>query len=369
MDFFEHQERAKTQTKRLLLLFGMGVAGIVLTLWIAILFIARFQGWFVPPFSAEGAQLLLGVTFITTLAVGGSSAFKTLQLRAGGGHAVARSLRGHPIDPHTTDPLERRLLNVVEEMAIAAQIPPPAVYLLQEKGINAFAAGYRPEEAVIGVTRGCAECLTRDQLQGVIAHEFSHILNGDMNLNTRLIGILFGILVLSYVGWRIMAYGPRTFGRSRRGGDKAALATLLLGLALVVVGALGAFFGNLIKAAVSRRREYLADASAVQFTRNPEGIGGALKAIGAHAQGAKLEAPHAEEASHLLFGGTQRFNSSWLSSHPPLEERIRRILPDWDGDFGPPPSSQQWKVSSSSSSSPKNTFNFSSSSNSASGDS
>ena len=233
------------------------------------------------------------VSLGTLALIGGGSLYRVASL-AGGGHSVAEMMGGRPLSSQTTDPDERKILNVVEEMAIAAGTPVPPVYLLeQEDGINAFAAGYAPGDAVIGVTRGCIQDLTRDELQGVIAHEFSHILNGDMRLNIRLIGALYGILLISMTGWiifRSTAYG-NSYGSRRDGDRRGSNPWPLVGLALYVLGYIGVFFGNLIKAAVSRQREFLADASAVQFTRNPDGIAGALKKIGALAEGSRVQRP------------------------------------------------------------------------------
>ena len=214
---------------------------------------------------------------------------------AGGGSAVATLMGGRLVNPNTTDPNERKLLNVVEEMAIASGVPVPKVYLLDdEKGINAFAAGHTTGDAAIGVTRGCIEMLSRDELQGVIGHEFSHILNGDMRLNLRLIGLIFGILCLATIG-RVLLYAR---GRSSRGNN----ALPLIGLVLVILGAIGVFFGRLIQAAVSRQREFLADASSVQFTRNPAGLSGALQKIGRYSFGSRLESEHAPDLCHMFFG-------------------------------------------------------------------
>jgi Zn-dependent protease with chaperone function len=247
---------------------------------------------------------------------------------------VAELLDGRPIDPNTTDPDERRVLNVVEEMAIASGTPVPPVYLLEnEEGINAFAAGYTPSDAVIGVTRGCVQTLTRDELQGVIAHEFSHILNGDMRLNIRLMGVLYGILMISITGWLIFRFTAGGSSRRSNGDKKEGNNPLpLLGLALYVIGFVGVFFARLIKAAVSRQREYLADASAVQFTRNPPGIAGALKKIGASADGSRVRDAEAEEVSHMFFGEALGL-SGLMATHPPLADRIHRIDPTFDGDF------------------------------------
>jgi Zn-dependent protease with chaperone function len=234
------------------------------------------------------------------------------------------------ISQSTTDLHERKALNVVEEMAIASGTPVPPVYLLDhEQGINAFAAGYTPGDAVIGVTRGTIAYLTRDELQGVIAHEFSHILNGDMRLNIRLIGILHGILLIGLIGYYIL--------RSVRGrSSKNAGPILGLGLGLLVIGYTGTFFGNLIKASASRQREFLADASAVQFTRNNHGIAGALKKIGGYAPGSRLDTPQAPSMSHAFFStGVSSFMQSMFATHPPLDVRIKRVDPQWDGVFVP----------------------------------
>jgi Zn-dependent protease with chaperone function len=274
-------------------------------------------------------QLFLIAAVGTLAVIGLGSGFKTLEL-AQGGSTVATMLGGRLVAPTTTDPDERKLRNVVEEMAIAAGVPVPQVYLLpQEHGINAFAAGHSTSDAVVAVTAGAVKLLTRDELQGVIGHEFSHILNGDMRLNLRLMGIIFGILCLAVIG-RVLLYT-----RSRSSKDKNPLP-LLARLALIVIGWIGVFFGRLIQAAVSRQRELLADASSVQFTRNPAGLAGALKKIGGLSFGSKLEAAHAEEASHMFFGnGMGESFFHLMDTHPPLAERIRAIDPSFDGTFPP----------------------------------
>ncbi|MEE8277248.1 MAG: M48 family metallopeptidase, partial [Thermoanaerobaculia bacterium] len=252
--------------------------------------------------------------------------------------AVARLLGGRPVDPNTDDPNERRLLNVVEEMAIASGAPVPEVFVLEkEKAINAFAAGNTSADAIVAVSAGCLEQLTRDELQGVIAHEFSHIINGDMRLNLRLMGILHGILVIALIGYWVM-YSMRFSGGTRGGGKREGgglgMAILLFAVVLLVVGWIGVFFGRLIKSGVSRQREYLADSSGVQFTRNPQGLAGALKRIGGFVRGSKLESKNAEQASHLFFcNGLRKNMSGFLATHPPLTERIRRLDPHWDGEL------------------------------------
>jgi Zn-dependent protease with chaperone function len=340
MDFFQDQETARRKTGLLIVYFIVAVVLIVL------LSDAIVAGAFLltgrhdrPPLHSVldlwNPGLFTLVSLGTLALIGGGSLYRVASL-AGGGHSVAEMMGGRPLSSQTTDPDERKILNVVEEMAIAAGTPVPPVYLLeQEDGINAFAAGYAPGDAVIGVTRGCIQDLTRDELQGVIAHEFSHILNGDMRLNIRLIGALYGILLISMTGWiifRSTAYG-NSYGNRRDGDRRGSNPWPMVGLALYVLGYIGVFFGNLIKAAVSRQREFLADASAVQFTRNPDGIAGALKKIGALAEGSRVHAPAAQEASHLFFGDAVGHLLGIFATHPPLAERIRRIDPSFEGDF------------------------------------
>ena len=264
------------------------------------------------------------------------SVYKVVTLRAGGGSSVARMMGGRLIQSGTSDPIERKIMNVVEEMALASGTPVPPVYLMDnEKGINAFAAGYAPESAVIGITRGAVEQLSRDELQGVVAHEFSHIFNGDMRLNIRLIGVIFGLIAIAVIG-RVLFHSALYSGSARRrNDDKSGMALLVFGLALMAIGGLGVLFGQLIQAAVSRQREYLADASAVQFTRNPDSIGGALKRIGGFSS--HVSDGHAGEISHMFIANAA---SSWIggpfATHPPIHERIKRIDPSWDGKFPEP---------------------------------
>lgn len=350
MDFFEHQDVARKKTGRLVLLMGLAVACITALVYGVVLLAAMQMGTDHNGPDANGYYgtapnlpylQLLGVTAIGVLVVvGGGSLFKISQL-AGGGRVVAESLGGRPISADTTDPDERRLINVVQEMAIASGSPVPGVYLMDdEAGINAFAAGWSLDDAVIGVTRGCVQQLSRDQLQGVIAHEFSHILHGDMRINLRLVGIIFGILVISVLGSVVMRSVMHA-GHSRRRNSKdsggAIIAIILLGAALYIIGYVGVFFGRLIQAAISRQREFLADASAVQYTRNPDGIAGALQRIGGYASGSKLDSAHAVEHSHMFFGNAvSNFLGGLLATHPPLAERIMRVQPSWEGKFMPP---------------------------------
>lgn len=339
--FFENQDAARRNTKWLVFLFCLAVLAIAAMIYALAVFLTGTQ----PP-DAYGREieitlqwwqpdLLITVGLATLAVVAAGSLYKTSQLR-GGGSVVAESLGGTLIASDTGDPDERRLLNVVEEMAIASGTPIPPVYLLRdEPGINAFAAGFTPGDAVIGVTRGCVRQMSRDELQGVIAHEFSHILSGDMSLNIRLMGVIHGILMIGIIGYFLLR-SSMFAGRGRRGGrDNNAMVMLSAGLGLMLIGFLGTFFGNLIKASVSRQREFLADASAVQFTRNPDGIAGALKKILGFDDGSILQSPNAPESSHLFFSQGLRGGLQMLfATHPPLDERIRRLDPSFEGQRG-----------------------------------
>jgi len=329
-DFFHHQDVARRKTATLVILFVLAVVTIILAVYLLVVVVLVNCGSKTP----WQPEILLWVSLGTAGVIAAGSLIKIAEL-AQGGEVVALMLGGRPLDPHTTDLAERKLLNVVEEMALASGVPVPPVYVLDgEKGINAFAAGHAPDNAVIGVSRGALAYLNRDELQGVMAHEFSHILNGDMRLNLRLIGILNGILILAILGWYVLRATGRSGGSSDSKG--AALAGLLFGLGLMILGYVGVLFGSLIKAAVSRQREYLADAAAVQFTRYPGGIAGALKKIGGLEGSSRIRDPHAQECSHLFFGDAlagSLFNL--FATHPPLAERIGRLEPNFDGRFPP----------------------------------
>lgn len=346
MDFFERQDKARKNTKFLVVYFIAGVAmlTIVIYLVVAMVFTAagahrrsNYYRYYDSNTQLEAQyhplwnpKLFFGVAVGTLAVIGIGSAFKTMEL-AQGGSAVSTMMGGRLINPNTTDLDERKLLNVVEEMALASGVPVPQVYVMDhEQGINAFAAGHTTSDATVTVTRGCMKLLTRDELQGVIAHEFSHILNGDMRLNLRLLGAIFGILCLAVVG-RVLLNARSGSSRDRNN------ALPLFGLALLVVGYVGVFFGRLIQSAVSRQREFLADASAVQFTRNPLGLAGALKKIGGLGEeGSRVSAAHSEEVSHMFFGnGLPSPLFGLLATHPPLEERILAIEPNFDGKFIP----------------------------------
>ena len=336
MDFFQRQEKARRSTVRLVFYFVLGVGLMLVAVYAVISGVfrnAQFQ-----KHGLEGLwdkQLFMVATFSTLAIIGFGSLYKIIEL-SDGGSVVATALGGEPVDRNTRDPDLRKLMNVVEEMSIASGVPMPEVYVMpDEKGINAFAAGTAPDNAVIGVTDGCVRLLKRDELQGVMAHEFSHILNGDMRLNMRLIGVVFGLLCIMIVGRTLLEAFFRGGSRRSRSGRKGnPLPIILVAAGLVAIGWLGALFGRLIQAAVSRQREYLADAAAVQFTRDPLGLAGALKKIGGLAYGSRLESAHAAEASHMFFSNGLR--QSWLgltATHPPLEDRIRILDPSFDGRY------------------------------------
>jgi Zn-dependent protease with chaperone function/uncharacterized tellurite resistance protein B-like protein len=339
MDFFERQDQARRNTKLLVAYFIAAVILIVASVYLVIA--ALFLREKYEPGTIAWlwhAKLFWGVTLGTLAIILGGTLYKMSEVSGGGG-AVAKMLGGRLLNSNTQDEHERKLLNVVEEMSIASGTPVPEVYVLeQEESINAFAAGHTTNDAAIGVTRGCARTLSRDELQGVIGHEFSHILNGDMRLNVRLIGIVHGILCIAILGRILLRTGSSSSGSGNRKGSNPLP---IIGVALLVIGGIGVLFGRLIKSAVSRQREFLADAAAVQFTRNPAGLSGALKKIGGYVFGSRLLTPHAEEASHLYFGNG--LGETWfalMATHPPLDERIRAIDPTFDGKYPDVPSEQ-----------------------------
>ncbi|HHF0557656.1 TPA: M48 family metallopeptidase [Vibrio antiquarius] len=336
MDFFDHQDTARQRTGLLVFLFSLAV--VTITGLLSVLSIGIYYGVTGESFDQETALTYVLLCFAgVLLVVAISSMVRLSALTSNGGRGVAESIGGKLISSNTLDAKHRQLLNVVEEMAIASGIPVPPVYVMQEeRGINAFAAGMSIDDAVIGVTQGALDSFTRDELQGVIAHEFSHILNGDMRLNTRLIGVLFGITCIAHFGHLVLDNTHHTsrVSRSSSDSDKGFAVIMLIAIICLVLGWIGTLFGSMIKAAISRQREFLADASAVQFTRNDQGIAGALKKIGSHMAGSSLNTKASDEMSHMMFGQSKLSGFSGLfATHPPLEERIRRIEPGWDGSF------------------------------------
>ena len=325
MNFIEDQEKARSRTGRLVLLFLLAVVGTVVAVYFvaagAVVALSQSEenpaGWWMP-------ELLGVVGGGTILVIVIGSLIKTAQLAAGG-KAVAESLGGTLVHAEDRDPDLRRLMNVVEEMSIASGCPMPPVYLIDDASINAFAAGFGFDSAVIGVTRGCVQKLSRDELQGVMAHEFSHIVHGDMKLNIRLTGLIFGIMALGFLGYICFRFiGPvlaRSGGGKNNPGPALGLAIIVGGLALMAIGSLGTLAARLIQAAVSRQREYLADAAAVDYTRNPSGIAGALRRIGGFPEN-DLRKSAASEFQHFFFTSAL---STAFATHPPLADRIARI--------------------------------------------
>lgn len=343
MNFFDAQDRARQTSRRLIAAYIVATIAIVLAVT-ALVGVALYNfsgtgygyattpGYTTSEFIAQQGSILIGTAILTTLFILGASLYKTSILSAGGGR-VATDMGGTLVPADVQEPLRRRLRNVVEEMAIASGVPVPEIYVLEEESsINAFAAGFTPSDAAVAVTRGTLELLDRNELQGVIAHEFSHILNGDMRLNIRLMAVLFGIMVLGLIGRLIVRGGHHTsIVSSRR--DRGAPIALVIGLGLIIIGGLGVFFARIIKAGVSRQREYLADASAVQFTRQSAGIANALKKIGGYSSGSLIRSADPEEVSHMLFGTGARF-SGLFATHPPLIDRIHALDPSFkESDF------------------------------------
>jgi Zn-dependent protease with chaperone function len=319
MNFFEQQELARRQTRRMLFLFALAVAAIVAAVDLVVLFALGIDS----AQRADGGIAwsgLFAISAFVVLTIALGSLYRIASLR-GGGAVVARALGGVPIGGDSGDFAYRRLRNVIEEIAIAAGVPVPQIFVLEdEAGINAFASGYAPTDAAVTVTRGALDKLTRAELQGVIGHEFSHILNGDMRLNIRLMGVVFGIVVVSVIGRKIAEISGR--------GGKDSAGPVFFGLAVFGAGYIGVVFARVIKAAISRQREFLADASAVQFTRQTEGIAGALKKIGGLAEGSRLASGDKEEVAHMLFGDGVGYAAAF-ATHPPLGERIKRLDPSF----------------------------------------
>jgi Zn-dependent protease with chaperone function len=347
--FFEQQEAARRNGRRLIWLFAVAVTAIVIAFNVVLgaLYLYGFTShgdWQRYGVAALPQYFIATTTGVVLLMIVGGSIVQMLDLREGG-EAVARMVGARLVDPSSQDQVERRLLNVVEEMALASGVPAPRVYVLERQDtINAFAAGLNPRDAVITVTHGALTRLTRDEQQGVIGHEFSHILNGDMALNLQLIGWLQGLLMLALFG-RFLADvdSPRIEGGARGRDPRAAL--FIVGLVFLALGSIGVLFGRMIKAGISRECESLADASSVQFTRNPDGIGRALRKIGGlgDGTGGQIDHPHAETLSHMFMAPVRlNFAEGWLATHPPLQERIRRIY-GHPMDFLPAPELVVWE--------------------------
>jgi Zn-dependent protease with chaperone function len=326
MDFFAQQARVRGSSRRLVVLFALAVIAIVAAIDAVVWICMGHHAADGEP-ARSNLSLLVTSSVLVLGGIGLSSLFRIMSL-SGGGKTVAESVGAVPVPTDTREPQLRQLRNVIEEVAIAAGVPVPDIYLMaEEPGINAFAAGYSASDAAVCVTQGCLDNLSRDELQGVIAHEFSHVLNGDMRLNIRLMGLLFGILVLAIVGRKVIWFGGGRSSRRDGGGGQV----WMIGLALIAVGYIGYFFARLIQAAVARSRESLADASAVQFTRQTDGIAGALKKIAILSEGSELQVANKQEVAHMLFGEAGKF-SALFATHPPLLQRIRALEPSFRED-------------------------------------
>jgi len=335
MDFFREQDIARRNSRLLTVLFLLAVLALLLLTngFVIVFLFPETVGLVDGTATLSTWDVVLSVSAIITLVIGGVVFYNMVRFSQGGRH-VAEALGADLVASSTSDPVERRAQNIVQEIALASNMPVPPLYVLkEERGINAFAAGMSPADAVVAVTRGAMEHLSRDELQGVIGHEFSHILNGDMRLSLRLAAMLRGITFVGDVGAILLRSTTRRRYRSSNSKNDGRAALLMLGLGLYLLGLLGGLMAGLIKSAISKQKEYLADASSVQFTRNPDGIGNALKVIGGYTPGMLVESARAEELSHLFFGQVK--HALWLmfATHPKLEDRIRRVDPDWDGQF------------------------------------
>ena len=337
MNFFQAQERAKRNTSYLIFLFALSVIFLIAitVLFLAVVFLyssdITLSEIMQNPALFISKDLIIGVSIVVMTVVGGGSLYKYFALSSGG-KAIALSMGGELVVRNKASANEEMLLNVVDEMAIASGISTPEVYLLKDDAINAFAAGFTFDDVVIGVTQGCINRLNRDELQGVIAHEFSHIFNADMKLNINLVAMLHGILLIGLIGkfmFKSVFYGNH-YKHNSDGSKKNNSALYLLGVGggLMAIGYGGTLLGNLIKASVSRNREYLADATAVQYTRYPDGIAGALKKIGYYSSA--ISSPQAETYSHFYFASAL---DSLFATHPPLATRIRRIDRSFNGNY------------------------------------
>ena len=334
-DFFERQEKARRATRRLVFWFAFGLAGTAAAVYFLVIFALKASGCYDASSASLWDPKTAACVFAGTLmVVGGASLVKSREFGSSAGADVARQLGGREVSPDASRPDERRLINVVQEMSLASGVPVPRIFILEnEQSINAFAAGTSADRAAVAVSRGALDKLSRDELQAVVGHEFSHILNGDMQLNIRLVGWIFGLIVISLLGQILLragAFSPRT--RSRDGKNAAALV-LLIGVGLLAIGFISQIFAQIIQAAISRHRERLADASATQFTRNPKALANALSRIGGDAAGSRISSPRAGEFAHLFFASGV---NALFATHPPLEERIRALDPSWDGEFLPP---------------------------------
>ncbi len=342
MNFFEHQEQARRQTSKLVLYLVLALLGIMGSMNAIVYGLIHWMSVSDPNLSHLSHQpIWLYVSLGVLLIMGLGTAYTLYRVRKGG-IGIAEQVGATPLNEGKLSLKEQQFINTVEEMAIASGLPVPQLFVMEEEAINAFVAGFSPEDTILVITRGALEAFNRDELQAVIGHEFSHILNADMNINLKIMGILGGVLILGKIGGGLLR--SLRYSRRKRGDGKVLLAMAITGGAMWFAGYAGLFFGRLIKAAISRQREFLADASAVQFTRNPQGLVSAFKVMESHEPGSILTSTHREDLSHLCFGEAQVLQlSGWLSTHPPLSARIAAIDPQGQYEMfkrapEPPPS-------------------------------
>jgi Zn-dependent protease with chaperone function len=337
-NFFEQQKKNKQNSFWLILLFLSAAVFIIwLTQWffgglsdkqiLKQLDLILYQGWdvfrqqYTKPFNWI-------ISFAMVAIILSAVAYKYHQLKQGGA-IIATQLGAELVLPNTYHPLEKQLINIVEEIAIAAHTSVPHVYLLKHhSNINAFAAGNNSKDAIIGITRGALEKLTRDEIQAVVAHEFSHIVNGDIRLNNRLTACIFGISFIGLVGEGLINHAlHNSKGLSSKNNPFGF--TVLFGLFLVIYGLIGTLLADMIKAAICRQREYLADATATQFNRNPDALASALQVISG-LKSNKIKRHYQHQYSHLFFTSTTSTWLNWFSTHPPLLSRIKKLNPSFN---------------------------------------
>jgi len=337
MDFYKEQENSKKKSALLLLIFIISICVVVFFVgmfFIAIDVFVYEEGTksfnLTPSYILQNARLNVIISSFLSIFIvivyGASKKFDELER---GGYVIANELGGRLLFGESASSKEKTLINVADEMSLAAGVGSVPIYIIENKHINAFVAGTTYDNAVLSVTRGAVELLNRDELQGVIAHEFSHIFNGDMKLNNFASGCISGILYIFIIGTEL--FFPLQFTATKHFSGitpKDVLRifvyplTMSAGIALMLLGVVGVACAAFMQFALNRQREYLADASAVQFTRYPQGIANALKKIGMY--GDTLNNLRAGCYEHIFFSS---------HSSPSVGKRIKKIEPHWDGEF------------------------------------
>ena len=259
-------------------------------------------------------------------------------IKKGGGAYIAQVMGGELLET-PKDLKETQIINVVEEMAVASGLPRPRIYIFpNEFSINAVTAGLDHDDAIIALTCGAVTHLSRDELQCVVAHEFAHILNGDYALNLTMAGWLSGLLFFSVKGLELLSVtsdaANKYINNTKQGDVGALLLITIVGVILYVGGGIGKLGAELVQAAISRQREYMADAFAVQFTRNPASLAGALKKIAGYPRRGTIKNSRALMMKSFFIASPTQSQDLW-QTHPPLEERITTLDPHWDGKIVP----------------------------------